>query len=43
MIELDARYYRTYPVDSPKGPASERLILDPGRTVFLLVDVYGPG
>jgi nicotinamidase-related amidase len=43
VIELDARYYRTYPVDSPKGPASERLILDPGRTVFLLVDVYGAG
>jgi nicotinamidase-related amidase len=43
VIELDARYYRSYPTDSPKGPASERLILDPGRTVFLLVDVYGAG
>jgi nicotinamidase-related amidase len=43
VIELDARYYRTYPVEAPKGHASERLILDPGRTVFLLIDVYGAG
>src|SRR5580692_11742972 len=43
MMELDCRYYRTYPVGDPKGHASERLQLDPARTVFLLVDVYGVG
>ena len=43
MIELNARYYRTFPVGSPQGHATERLSLDPGRTVFLLVDVYGKG
>ena len=43
MIQLNARYYRTFPVESPQGHATERLSLDPARTVFLLVDVYGKG
>src|SRR6516165_8283738 len=43
MIELESRYYRTFPVEKPLGHASERLSLDPSRTVFLLVDVYGVG
>ena len=43
MIELESRYYQTFPVDNPRGHTSERLTLDPARTVFLLVDVYGIG
>jgi nicotinamidase-related amidase len=43
VIDLDCRYYRTFPVGDPKGHANERLQLDPARTVFLLVDVYGAG
>jgi ureidoacrylate peracid hydrolase len=43
MIELESRYYRTYPVERPLGHATERLALDPRRTVFLIVDVYGVG
>jgi nicotinamidase-related amidase len=40
---LPARYYRTFPVQSPLGYAEETLELDPERTVFLLVDVNGLG
>ena len=43
MIRLPARFYRTYPVDEPLGQAEEVLDLDPARTVFLLIDVYGLG
>ncbi|HEY0616785.1 MAG TPA: isochorismatase family cysteine hydrolase [Kribbella sp.] len=42
-VHLPARYYRTYPVESPLGHTEETLELDPARTVFLLVDVYGLG
>lgn len=42
-VHLPVRYYRTYPVDSPLGHAREVIELDPARTVFLLIDVYGVG
>jgi nicotinamidase-related amidase len=42
-IRLASRYYRTYPQGSPLGYAEETLELESGRTVFLLIDVYGLG
>ncbi len=42
-ITLPARYYRTYPPGNPLGYAEETLALDPKRTAFLIVDVYGKG
>jgi ureidoacrylate peracid hydrolase len=42
VVELDARYYRMFPVGSP-GHVEERLELDLARTAFLVVDVYGKG
>jgi ureidoacrylate peracid hydrolase len=42
-LALPSRYYRAYPVGAPLGTAEEALDLDPCRTVFLLVDVYGRG
>ena len=43
VLVLDGRYYRAYPVGSPLGHTEEKLCLDPNRTVFLVVDVYGLG
>ncbi len=40
-IRLTGRYYRLFPVTSPSGVAYEELVLEPGRTAFLLIDVYG--
>ena len=41
MLELDARYMKTYDTDgSPAGHATQRLSLDPRQTALLLVDVY---
>ncbi|MSS73679.1 MAG: cysteine hydrolase [Candidatus Latescibacteria bacterium] len=42
-IQLTGRYYRTYPPGRPLGYAEETLSLDPKRTAFLVVDVYGLG
>jgi nicotinamidase-related amidase len=42
-ITLSGRYYRTYPAGRPLGYCEEPLSLDPKRTVFLIVDVYGRG
>lgn len=42
-IRLAVRYYRTFPPDKPLGYAQEWLSLDPKRTAFLIVDVYGRG
>lgn len=42
-IELMCRYYRRYPLGDPLGYAEEKLTLDTGDTVFLIIDVYGLG
>ena len=42
-IELAGRYYRQHPPGQYLGHAEEALDLEVGRTVFLLVDVYGKG
>jgi nicotinamidase-related amidase len=42
-LVLGGRYYRTFPMGSPLGYTEEELCLDPTRTVFLIVDVYGRG
>lgn len=42
-IRLASRYYRAYPQGTPLGYAEEVLELEPDRTVFLLIDVYGLG
>lgn len=43
MITFDARYYRMFPVDKPAGYIAERISVDPRRSAFLLIDVYGKG
>jgi nicotinamidase-related amidase len=42
-VRLQARYYRGYPPEAPLGYAEDVLVLVPGETVFVLVDVYGQG
>lgn len=42
-IALTGRYYRTHPPGKPLGYAEEAISLDPKRTAFLIVDVYGVG
>lgn len=42
-MELPGRYYRNYPVSNPLGHCEELFVLEPNRTVFLIVDVYGRG
>jgi nicotinamidase-related amidase len=42
-LQLPARYYCRYPYESPRGPVDTVEEIDLGRTVFLLVDVYGLG
>ncbi len=40
-LHLPVRYFRRYPAGSMLGYAEEMLTLDPARTAFLVVDVYG--
>ena len=42
-MKLPSRYYRMYPINRPAGYQHEDLALDPTRTAFVLVDVYGKG
>lgn len=38
---LAARHYRMYPPKSPLRQADEELVVDPGRTAILAIDVFG--
>jgi len=40
-MALAGRYYRNYPVGAPLGHTEEVFELEVGRTVFLIIDVYG--
>ncbi len=42
-LHLPVRYFRMYPADSFLGETTECWALDPARTAFCLVDVYGLG
>jgi nicotinamidase-related amidase len=43
LIELPVRHYCRYPYEEPRGLVESVEHLDPHRTAFLLVDVYGLG
>ncbi len=40
---LPGRYYCRWPFEQPRGLQYQEQILDPDRTAFFLIDVYGQG
>lgn len=42
-LVIPGRYYCRWPFEQPRGLQYEEQVLDPSRTVFFLIDVYGTG